>query len=162
MKKNNDKQKDMQFKYIIKGKCSNGFFSIMKDYSLLYSTKGGDFTILLGGDWRFELNVDSSTGRCINFQGTLVGNVQEKKLKIPSHDKGELFFCYENNLLVGAGCHYCLIDDCAYYDSIQKILCIGDPSLIGTAIEFTNKTIAVICDNTLVAIYLDLKDACKE
>lgn len=156
------RQKNMQFKYIIKENCNTGFLSIMKDRSLLYSTKGGNFTILLGGDWRFELNVDSSTGKCINFQGTLTGNIQEKNLKIPSYHKGDLFFYYEGELLIESGCHYLYIDNHAYYDSIQKILCVGNPCLNGTAIKFTDKIIAVICDNILVAIYLDLKDACEE
>lgn len=162
MKKDNVKQGNMQFKYIIKENCNTGFFSIMKDCSLLYSTKGGNFTVLLGGDWRFELNVDNTTGRCINFQGTVIGNIQEKNLKIPSYYKGDLFFCYESDLLIGSGCHYYFIDDCAYYDSIQKVLCVGNPCSTGTAIEFTDKIIAVISDNALVAIYLDLKDACEE
>lgn len=162
MKKESVKQKKMQFKYTIKENCNTGFFSIMKDCSLLYSTKGGNFTISLGGDWRFELNVDSNTGKCINFQGTLTGNIQEKNLKIPSYRKGDLFFCHEDELLIGSGCHYLCIDDHAYYDPIQKVLCVGNPSLNGVAIEFTDGTIAVICDNILVAIYLDLKDACKE
>ncbi len=161
MKEDNNKQENVQFKYIIKEKCSTGFFSLMKDCSLLYST-GGNFTILLGGDWRFELNVDSATGRCINFQGTLIGDIQEKNLKIPTYYKGDLFFCYEGKLLIGSGYHYHLIDDCAYYDSIQKILCVGNPYLTGTAIEFTDKTVAVICDNILIAIYLDLKAINKE
>lgn len=162
MKNERVKQENMQFKYIIKENCNTGFFSIMKDCSLLYSTQGGNFTISLGGDWRFELNVDSDTGKCINFQGTLIGNIQEKTLKIPSYHKGDLFFCHEGKLIIGAGCRYLCIDDRAYYDSIQKVLCVGNPCLNGVAIEFTDRTIAVICDNILVAIYLDLKDAYKE
>ena len=162
MKKDNAKQEKMQFKYIIKDKCSTGVFSVMKDHSLLYSTGVGDFVVLPRDDWRFELNVDSATGKCINVQGTLVGNIQEKNLKIPSHNKGDLFFSYESELLRGSGCHYPFIDDCAYYDSIRKILCVGNPCLTETAIEFTDKTIAVIKNNVLVAIYLNLNDAYEE
>lgn len=162
MKKNISKQENMQFKYIIKEKCNTGFFSIMKDGSLLYSTQGEAFTILLGGDWRFELNVDYNTGKCISFQGVLTGNIQEKALQIPSHYKGDLFFCYDNKLLIGSGCHYLSIDNHAYYDSIRKILCVGNPYSNGIAIEFTDKIIAVVCNNILAAIYLDLKDVYKE
>ena len=162
MKKDNVQQGNMQFKYVIKEKCNTGFFSLKKDGSLLYSTKGGDFTILLGGDWRFELNIDIATRRCINFHGTLIGNIQERKLEIPSYRKGDLFFDYEGKFLAGSGCHYLCIDNHAYYDSIQKVLCVGNPCLSGVAIEFTDRIIAVLCDNILVAIYLDLKDACEE
>lgn len=162
MKKDIAKQENMKFKYIIKEKCNTGFFSIMKDGSLLYSMQGGTFTILLGGDWRFELNVDSNTGKCINFQGTLTGNIQEKALEIPFHYKGDLFFCHNDKLLIGSGCHYLSIDNHTYYDSIQKVLCVGNLYSNGIAIEFTDKIIAVVCDNILVAIYMDLKDACEE
>lgn len=31
----------------------------------------GDYSILLGGNWRFELIVDSSTGLCVKFQSLL-------------------------------------------------------------------------------------------
>ena len=92
----------------------------------------------------------------------LIGNIQEKTLKIPFYHKGDLFFCHEDELLVGSGCYYLSIDDQAYYDSVQKVLCVGNPYLNGVAIEFTDRIIAVIRDNILVAIYLDLKDAYEE
>lgn len=155
-------QENMSFKYIITEECNNGFFSVMKDRSLVYSIQGGSFSIILGKDWRFELNVDSNTGRCVNFQGTLIGNIQEKKLEIPLHHKGDLFFCCNDKLLAGSGCHYLSIDNRTYYDSIQKVLCIGNPYSGGEAIEFANKSIAVVYNNILVAIYLDLKDAFTE
>ena len=47
-------------------------FYLTEDRSLLYqSTTNGDYSILLGGNWRFELIVDSSTGLCIKFQSFL-------------------------------------------------------------------------------------------
>lgn len=162
MDKNTPQQGNMQFKYIITGKCIAGFFSIMADHSLLYSTQGGNFSVLLGGDWRFELNVDGNTGRCINFQGTMIGDIQEKDMEIPSHHKGDVFLYRKDKFLIGSGCQYPFIEDHAYYDSIHKILCVGNPYSNGTAIEFADKTVAVICNNTLIAMYLDLKDACKK
>ena len=47
-------------------------FYLAKDKSLMYqSIIDGDYSILLGGNWRFELIVDSSTGLCVKFQSLL-------------------------------------------------------------------------------------------
>lgn len=159
MKKDAGKQENMKFEYKITGECVGGHFSVMKDRSLLYSACDRCFSVLPGGDWRFELNVDCETRRCINFQGTLIGNIQKKDLNIPCRRKGELFFRSDEKLIAGTGCHYLFIADCAYYDPVRKILCVGDPSASGVAIEFADNTTAVICDKNLAAIYADLKDA---
>ena len=156
------KQKNMYFEYIITGKCDTGFFSIMKDRSLLYSTQGGNFSILLGGDWRFELNVDRNTDRCINFQGTLIGNIQENEFEIPPHHKGNLYFRHNDEIVIGSGCHYLFIENNLYCNSTREVLCVGNPHSEGIAIEFADKIIAVVHDNNLVAIYLNMKDAYKE
>ena len=163
MKRNNSIQdNNMYFEYIITKNCINGSFSIMNDKSLLYSTKGGDFSILLNGDWRFELNIDSHTGKCINFQGLLLGSIVNANLNIPQRNKGCLFFRKNEELLSGTGCHYLMMDENVYYDSIKKVLCIGNPFSNGVAIEFAEKIIAIICNGCLTAIYVDLKDAYME
>ncbi len=148
----------MYFQYKITDNCPEGFFSLYKDssfYSLIYSKPLGDFTILLGGDWRLEISVDSRTGKCICFQGNMVGNIKELNLNIPSSRKGDLFFRYQN-YIAGTGCHYLSIIDNIYYDSKEKIVCIGNPLTEGIAIEFTENTIVVLSDDKLVAVYLKL------
>lgn len=149
----------MHFEYVVTDKCGSGFFTITKDPCLLYSTEVGGFSVLLGGDWRYELNVSSATGQCVGFLGTLVGNIQEKSLEIPPHCKGDVFFYHDEELLPGVGCHYLPIANHAYYDPEQKILCVGDPDSAGTAIEFTENIVMIISDNVLPAVYLNLKNA---
>ena len=68
-------------------------FYLTEDRSLLYqSTTNGDYSILLGGNWRFELIVDSSTGLCIKFQSFLDElKVLHKPLVLPESKARRVF-----------------------------------------------------------------------
>lgn len=46
-------------------------FYIAEDNSLLYNGLHGDYSVLLGGNWHFELIVDSFTGLCTQMQSFL-------------------------------------------------------------------------------------------
>lgn len=151
-----NKRKNMLFKYNILQNNPQGIFSLEDDKSLLYSIKGGDFSVLLGDDWRFELNVDSNTGKCINIQGLLVGLIKDTDLEVPKKVIGELFFC-NDELTPGTGCQYFPFKSGVFYDSKKQILCIGEKDTKGMSIEFADKIIAVIENEDLKAIYLDLK-----
>ena len=48
-------------------KSFNSSFYLAEDSSLLYDGLQGDYSVLLGGNWRFELIVDSETGLCTHM-----------------------------------------------------------------------------------------------
>lgn len=153
----NKHKKNMFFEYNLMENNLHGNFSIKNDKSLLYSIKGGDFSILLGDDWRFELNVDGNTGKCINIQGLLIGLIENTNLEIPKKVTGNLFFCSDEQLISGTGCQYSPFESKVFYDPKKQILCIGKKDITGTAIEFADKIVAVILNGDLKAIYLNLK-----
>lgn len=152
-----NKRKNMFFEYNIMQNDLHGDFSVKDDKSLLYSIKGGDFSILLGDDWRFELNVDGNTGKCINIQGLLMGLIEDTNLGTPKKITGNLFFFSDEKLISGTGCQYFPFESKVFYDPEKQILCIGKKDITGTAIEFADKIVAVIFNGDLKAIYLDLK-----
>ena len=73
-------------------KDRNGFY-LAGDKSLMYqSTIDGDYSILLGGNWRFELIVDSFTGLCVKFQSFLDElKVLHKPLVLPESKSRRVF-----------------------------------------------------------------------
>ncbi|MBO4988929.1 MAG: hypothetical protein J6D37_01220 [Clostridia bacterium] len=154
--------KDMRFEYTINKKQSQKnklhYFYLAEDKSLLYNKSGGDFSILLGGNWRFELMADSSTGKCVKYQSLLAKlRFQESVLCLPTSKRGEVFFKSNDELMYSSGCHYLPFEDKVYYDREKQIMCIGMKDRDGCAIEFTEGIIAVINNQQLLAIYLNLK-----
>lgn len=137
-------------------------FYLAKDTSLIYNIDGGDYSVLLGGNWRCELIVDSSTGQLIKFQTFLDKlKINERKLTVPKSKKKNIFFVNEEGLDPYEGCHYYPFKNTAYWDSDKKILCYGDPNIIGEAIEFTEKITVIIKDEQLICIYLQLDNIDK-
>lgn len=102
-------------------------FYLTEDRSLLYqSTTNGDYSILLGGNWRFELIVDSSTGLCIKFQSFLDElKVLHKPLVLPESKARRVFIKSGEMLFPGEGCHYHPFSNKVYWDERKNILCIG-------------------------------------
>lgn len=132
-------------------------YYLTDDSSLLYNGLNGDFSIILGGNWRFELLVDSYTGLCTCVQCFLdkivMGYVD---LIIPDFEKGDLFIVDRNQLEYGCGCQYLSINNTVFWDKNRKILCYGDRKCKGDPVEFTLGIIAVINDRQLKCLYLDL------
>lgn len=136
---------------------SESAFYIADDTSLLYSGLDGDYSVLLGGNWRFELVVDSQTGLCTHIQSFLEKlEVTDADLTLPMAVSKDLYFADESSLEPGGGCHYHPFSNTAFWDKKKKVLCFGDPDGQGEAVEFTPKTIAVIKENQLKSIFLNL------
>ena len=137
---------------------SDSTFYLADDSSLLYNNGlQGDYSVLLGGNWRFELIVDSQTGLCIHMQSYLNKlEVTAASLDLPDSIVKDLYFVSENPLEKGCGCHYHPFINMAFWDEKKKILCYGDPYSKGEAVEFTPKTIAIIKDAQLKSMYLVL------
>ena len=132
-------------------------FFLAKDSSLLYRGLQGDFSVFLGGNWRFELIVDSHTGLCTHIQSYLKKmEVKARSLDLPDSIVRDLYFVSSNTLEHGGGCHYHPFLNMAFWDGMKKLLCFGDPNSKGEAIEFTPKTIAIIKDAQLKSMYLVL------
>lgn len=144
--------------YDIDSVQDSNYFCLEKDRSLLYqSYVRGDYSILLSGNWRFELIVDSSTGLCVKYQSFLDElKVSYKTLTLPKSEPRKIYVKTDEELCPGEGCHYQPFMDKAYWDKTNRILCIGNPEAIGEAIEFTPHIIMVIKDNQLRCIYLEL------
>lgn len=148
-------------------KNKNGFY-LTQDKSLLYqSTTKGDYSILLGGNWRFELIVDSSTALCVKFQCFLDElKASRKSLILPKSNAKNVIIRSDDKLFSGEGCHYYPFEDNAHWDESKKILCIGNPDSIGEAVEFTPGITVVLKNHQLVCLYLKLNnisnnDFCK-
>lgn len=135
-------------------------FHITKDRSLLYqSTINGDYSILLGGNWRFELIVDSSTGLCVKFQSLLDElKVLHKSLVLPESKAKRVFIKSNDMLHPGEGCHYYPFLNKVYWDETKNILCIGNPEAIGDAIEFVPHIVMVVKSHQLLCLYLILNN----
>lgn len=132
-------------------------FYIADDTSLLYTGLDGDYSVLLGGNWRFELVVDSQTGFCTHIQSFLKNlEVTDANLDLPNAVCKDLYLADESSLEPGGGCHYLPFDNMAFWDIKKKVLCFGDPGYKGEAVEFTPKTIAVVKDNQLKSVFLNL------
>ncbi|MFQ7169017.1 MAG: hypothetical protein ACLSUX_06985 [Christensenellales bacterium] len=135
-------------------------FYLTEDRSLLYqSTTNGDYSILLGGNWRFELIVDSSTGLCIKFQSFLDElKVLHKPLVLPESKARRVFIKSGEMLFPGEGCHYHPFSNKVYWDERKNILCIGNPESIGEVIEFAPHIIMVVKSHQLHCLYLTLNN----
>lgn len=139
--------------------ASDYHFYMADDTSLLYNGMYGDYSVLLGGNWRFELVVDSLTGLCTYVQSFLEKlEVTYTTLELPKSKAKDLYFVRENPLNPGGGCHYFPFANKAFWDSQREILCYGNPNSTGEAIEFMPKMIAVIEKKQLMCIYLILDD----
>lgn len=142
---------------------SDYHFYIAEDTSLLYNGMHGDYSVLLGGNWRFELIVDSFTGLCTHVQSFLKKlEVTYTTLELPKYESKDLYFAKEGSLEPGGGCHYFPFANKAFWDARGRTLCYGDPNSKGDAVEFTSKTIAIIDKKRLMCVYLLLDDITGE
>ncbi len=143
--------------------AADGHFYMTEDSSLLYNGLQGDYSVLLGGNWRFELIVDSRTGLCTQVQSFLGKlEVTYTTLTLPKSADKDLYFVREEALASGCGCHYFPFQNKAFWDKERKILCFGDPHSNGEAVEFTPKVIAVVDHKQLMCVYLLLDDLAGE
>ena len=137
---------------------ANCKFILAGDNSLLHTKHGGDFSLYLGNDWRFEIMVDSATGLCVKPQIFLDQlPVTFKLLHFPEGMRCGVRFSKREVLIAGDGCHYIPFDTTAYWDKNQEILCIGSPEPCGCAVEFINHAAMCLKGRKLCSLYLSLK-----
>ena len=137
----------------------NSSYYITDDGSLLFNGLSGDYSVLLGGDWRLDLVVDSDTGLCTHVQSYLPAlSPTVICLNLPQFISGDLFFISEEKMIPGEGCHYNSFKNSVFWDDKKRILCFGDPMMHGDSVEFAKKTIATLNNNELVNIFMVLDE----
>lgn len=136
---------------------SHADFFLTQDKSLMYGKPSGDYSVLLGGNWRFELIADSSTGLCVKIQCFLDKlNIICAALDLPPYQQKNIYVTSDEPLSPTCGCHYFPFEDHVFWDPQKHILCVGNPNRDGESVEFTSKTVAVIKNGELQCVYLIL------
>lgn len=136
-------------------------FCLSDDSSLTYKSpiRFKIYNISLGGNWRIQLIADCDTGRCIKVECYLSGIIAERtSLSVPKSEQRELHFIADEIMRLGEGCCYTPFSDEISYDAENRILCFGNHTAVGRAIEFAPKTIAVVDNGSLKCVYLLLDD----
>ena len=138
-------------------RSEGGEFCLAENTSLLYSKgKPGDFGVYLAKNWRFELKFDAKTGECVDFTGFMSKlTAKESKLNVPDAVPRKLI-CKSDNMDAGKMCYSTSPSNSVHYDCTKKILCIGDPEAAGEAIEALDKTVFVLDNGSISAVYLIL------
>ncbi len=139
------------------GACVKGSFVLGDDTSLAFeSAHVSDYGVYIAGNWRFELGVDASSGRCICLTAFMSQLTAKKRaLELPDASDGSLIFGSDS---MGSGlCDYAgSPDNSVYFDPAEKILCVGDPDALGESVRFCENIFATVSDERLIALYLDL------
>lgn len=148
-----------------KNKVFSGKPVMTSDTSLLFDPWPIDinFSILLAGNWRYSLEMNSKTKKCIAFTGFFNElECELADLDILNSQKGELFF-YDDMIkfISGSGCHYEKFTDKCYIDIKKNIIYIGKKNFSGNIIEFAKDTFAVISESSLEGIFVKISDNLK-
>ena len=116
-----------------------------------------DYTVSLGGNPRYLIDLSHDTGQCGNIRFFMHGEkVFLKKLNIPKNKKGKLYFQSDDEMTEYSGEMYMLFEDICYYDEENGILCFGNPDAQGEVIEFISNIFAVIKDDRLFAVFMKI------
>lgn len=123
-----------------------------------------DFSILLAGNWRFSLEMNVRTKKCIAFTGFFNElECEIADLDILNSQKGELFFDDDTIEFVrGSGCHYEEFINKCYVDIEKNIIYIGKRNALGKIIEFANNTFAIINKSSLEGIFVKVSNNLKD
>ena len=133
------------------------FFKYFNEEDLLL-----DYTISLGGNPRFLMDLCHKTGKCGPLRCFMAGvKVIQKELKIPQSRRGELYFKSAEEMIQYSGTMYMKFKDTCYYNAKDNILCIGNLSQEGETVEFVENTYAVVNQSDLVAVFMKV-DCLKE
>ena len=136
---------------------SENNFLLADDSSLLYEGLCGDYSVLVGGNWRFELVVDTQTGLCTQIRCFLQQmDVTGADLVLPKSEEKDLFFCSDIGIVAGGGCLYYPFRNSIFWDEKKRILCYGDPNAEGQTISFIPQVYAIIDSGQLKCIFMDL------
>ncbi len=139
----------------VRGDCR---YRLTPDTSLVYTGgEAGDFSVYLAGNWRFELKVDSDSGECREISGFMSKlTAKQAVLEVPEGERRKLI-C--KSVRLGAenvGCYCPWPTNSVLFDPRRKILCLGNPESPGDAVEFADRTVAVLSDGKLMSVYLRL------
>lgn len=155
------------YKYINKDKYKNfsGKPVMVSDTSLLFEPRPDDinFSVLLAGNWRYSLEMNAKTKRCIAFTGFFDElECELADLDILNSQKGELFFNDDMiEFMSGCGCHYKDFTDKCYVDINKNTIYIGKINSSGNLVEFAKDTFAVINDSCLGGIFIKISNDLK-
>ena len=151
------------FFYNLNSKIYKGRSYVEDDTSLIFRYSKGidlvlDYTISLGGNPRYLMDLSSKTGRCGPLRCFLAGTkVVQRGLEIPEAKKGALYFQTAEEVVQYSGTMYIEMEDIFYYDQRNNVVCIGNFELKGEVIEFVENTYALICENKLKAVFMRVK-----
>ncbi len=158
---NPDPDSGMTFEFLGQRVREGGGFRLTSNTSLEYIGSGeGDFSVYLAGNWRFELSVDCSSGRCARLTGFMSKlTAKQADLNIPAAEP-KVMYCRSDRLMSeNFGCYSAYPVNSVYFDPKKLVMCIGDPEAEGEAGEFLDDAVAVINAGRLVCIYLRLDRA---
>lgn len=149
---------DMRFEIGAVRTCGDGHYRLTSDTSLFcVGVEKGDFSVYLAGNWRFELSVDSNSGVCRGIYGFMSKlTARQAVLEVPEAEPKTLI-CKSGRLSAdNVGCYCPWPSNSVLFDQRRKVLCLGNPENDGEAVEFADRTVAVIKDGRLVCVYLKL------
>lgn len=152
----------MKFYYKYSNDIYNGEIYMTNDTSILFSCNSKvrqklDYTVSLGGNPRYLIDLSHDTGQCGNMRCFMDGQkIFLKKLDILKNKKGKLYFESDDVMTEYSGEMYMQFEDTCYYDEENSILCFGNPDAQGEVIEFLSNTFAVIKDDRLFAIFMKI------
>lgn len=153
----------MKFYYENTNEIYEGTVYMTEDTSILFESNseietGLDYTVSLGGNSRFLIDLSHNTGRCGKMRCFMDGqSVFLRKLNIPENNKGKLYFLSDEEMTAYSGEMYFPFKNMCYYDEKNSVICLGNPDLQGDTIEFLSNTFAVIGGDKLSAIFMKVK-----
>lgn len=121
-----DRKQDGIFLCDFNNNICEGIIYMEEDTSILFKNVKGvdfslDYTISLGGNPRFLIDVSHETGKCGKLRFFMTGvDVIQKELKIPQSEKGELHFSTNEEMIQYSGTMYMKFKDDCFYD--KKII----------------------------------------
>lgn len=155
------------FSYTFNNKIYEGYNCTLDDASIIFKYSNIvdlslDYTISLGGNPRYLMDVSHKTGKCGPLRCFMAGvKIIQNELRLPQSRKGELYFISSEEMTQYSGTMYMPIIDKCYFDEKDNIFCIGNPSQEGETVEFVRNTYAVLNRGDLVAVFLKV-DCLKE
>ena len=152
----------MEFDYEYADDIYEGFVYMSPDTSILFKNNQKiekmDYTISLGENPRYLIDLYCNTGRCGNIRWFMDGQkICQRELNSSKSKKGKLYFFSDEEMTAHSGEMYNLFDDVCYYDEKKELLCVGNPDFSGVAIEFLSGVVAVLDHNKLVAVFVKAK-----
>ncbi len=151
------------FYYNFNHGIDEGAYFMADDTSVIYKYSNKkdlllDYSISLGGNPRFLMDIFHKTGKCGPLRCFMAGTkVVQKDLRVPISRKGELYFKSTEEMSQYSGTMYMTLKNICYYDEKNSVLCFGDPSQKGECLEFVENTYAVINRDDLVAIFMKVE-----